>query len=180
MNEKASAGESQDRAPGSKKRGKLMLGRWFVVSAIATVMVGAVAVLASHYVMFAVNLTTSLPEDMFLVVKGIQPKKGQLVAFYFPQTPYYPKNTIVIKIIGGVHGDRVSRKGREYYVNGKPIGISKRTSEKGLPLHFGPTGVLPKNDLFVYTPDKDSYDSRYKAIGWVPRSRVLGRAFGLF
>ena len=41
-------------------------------------------------------------------------------------------------------------------------------------LAAGPTGVLPRGCYFVATPNKDSFDSRYAAIGWICRAQVIG------
>jgi conjugal transfer pilin signal peptidase TrbI len=39
---------------------------------------------------------------------------------------------------------------------------------------LGPTGTIPEGCYFVGTAHKDGFDSRYAAIGWICRPRILG------
>ena len=70
----------------------------------------------------------------------------------------------------------VSRRGREYFVNGRDVGYAKPRSQAGFATTLGPVGVIPADRYFVGTPMKDSFDSRYGEIGWIPRARTVGVA----
>ena len=78
------------------------------------------------------------------------------------------------KIVYGVAGDRVERRGRLFLINGMPAAVAKPRTLRGEPLEAGPTGTIPRRCYFVATPNKDSFDSRYAVIGWICRPRVIG------
>lgn len=82
----------------------------------------------------------------------------------------------VLKIVRGLPGDRVTWRGRDVYINGEFLGTAKEYSLAGEPLARGPEGVIPPGHFFLWTPHKDSYDSRYADIGWVPAQWIRGFA----
>jgi len=134
----------------------------------------------SQRIIVSINTMTSLPQAAFLVLKGKPVLRGEYVAFNPPPNPLYTSQKPFIKIVGGVPGDRVSAKNSQFYINGKFIGLAKPISSKGYPLKTGPTGVLPKDEYFVYAPNPNSFDSRYEAMGWINKSRFIGRAYPVF
>jgi conjugal transfer pilin signal peptidase TrbI len=136
--------------------------------------------LIGPHFMLAVNESNSLPQTFFLVVKGAKVKVGDDVAFYPPDNPLYGSKYPFLKIVGGVPGDVVSRVGREFFVNGQDKGWAYRKAHNGKVLNLGPTGVLGRDEYYVYTPHPKSYDSRYKSIGWIKASHIVGRAYPLF
>ena len=125
--------------------------------------------------LFTVNRTESLTHWAFIVDRRANPKRGDLIYFAPPKNPYYA-DTGFVKIIAGVAGDTVRREAATYFVNDFEIGAAKPVSQKGDPLTPGPIGVIPHGSYFVFTPHKDSYDSRYKDIGWISRDRIIGVA----
>ena len=127
-----------------------------------------------------VNATESFPERLFLIHKGEQATRGQLVAFRWGGGGPYAAGVTFVKRIAGAAGDTVSRSERAFYVNGIPVGIAKRVSRLGLPLAPGPTGVLPPGRYYVQAPHPDSLDSRYALTGWVAEDQIIGRAYALF
>lgn len=126
-----------------------------------------------------INVSDSLPQHIFLVIKNEPVKKGDYLAFYAKHNGVYPTHVPFVKIVGGVSGDKVSRKGELFYVNDHEIGQAKKQSKYGMLLEPGPTGTLGKDQYFVYTNNKDSFDSRYQNIGWVNQDEILGRAIPL-
>ena len=131
--------------------------------------------IVSHY-RFMINATGSLPNFGFLVKLGTYPiKDGEYAAFYPPHNKYYNDKPF-IKIVGGLEGGTVIEQDRIFYVGEKEIGYAKETSIKGDKLDPGPVGVIPPGQYFMYSPHRDSYDSRYSQIGWIPRSRIIGVA----
>jgi len=143
---------------------------------IVSVLCICVAVIFNYKYAIMINATGSLGNWAFLVKKGVIPQeKGEYIAFIPPKNPYYTKT--FVKIIGGVAGDEVRHEERVFYVGDTKIGKAKEVSLKGEPLDIGPVGVIPEDHYFVYTQMKDSYDSKYKTIGWIPKDLVVGTAY---
>ena len=126
-----------------------------------------------------VNATTSLPNWAFLIDRKGMPARGDFVFFAPPPGPLLARHFGARpqpfgKIVYGVAGDRITRQGRLFLVNGKPMALAKPATRFGEPLALGPTGIIPRRCYFVGTPHRDSFDSRYAAIGWVCRPRIIG------
>jgi conjugal transfer pilin signal peptidase TrbI len=126
-----------------------------------------------------INVSPSLPYWALWTTRGAVPQRGDIILFVPPPSPLLeahfgnePKP--FGKVVRGVPGDVVSRKDRAFFVNGRQVATAKTVSRRGEPLALGPTGTVPKGCYFVTTPHKDSFDSRYAAIGWVCKSRILG------
>lgn len=156
--------------------------RWVTITMVIFLGMWVLTWLASPYYTIAINETNSLPQKVFLIKRGVLPKKGELVTFHVPMTgvKYYPPGYQFTKIVKGVAGDRVEYRGREVYLNGQKIGIAKEHSQMGERLDLGFSGVIPPGHYFAWTPSKDSYDSRYKDIGLVSQEQVVGSAVPLF
>jgi len=128
---------------------------------------------------FMINATESLPNWGFFVESGKFPKRGEYVVFdpgHDPLTEkYFGKNpSAFAKVAYGVPGDLVTREGRDVLVNGEIVARTKPLTRKGDPLALGPTGVVPDGCVFAATEHKDGFDSRYAAIGFVCRDRLVG------
>ncbi len=128
---------------------------------------------------FLVNQSTSLPNWAFVVDRNRLPGRGDHVFFDPPPSPLLERHfgrdhQPFGKIVYGVAGDEVTRRGRLFLVNGRAVALAKPTTLRGEPLELGPTGTVPRGCYFVATPNKDSFDSRYALIGWVCRRQVLG------
>jgi len=133
----------------------------------------------AHYTL-GLNATDSLPQRLFLIERGVQPHRGDYVAFRWQGGGPYPAGTTFVKIVAGVPGDVVTRVDGVYFVNGQPMGRAKSVSRQGLPLQPGPTGTVPAGFYYVRAPHPDSLDSRYALTGWVSKSQMIGRAHALF
>lgn len=128
---------------------------------------------------FLINATSSLPNWAFLVDKQRFPERGDLVFFEPPASPLLRRHFGTDpkpfgKIVYGVGGDRVARQGHLFSVNDRPVARAKRVTRLGEPLDVGPTGIIPQGCYFVGTPHRDSFDSRYAAIGWICRRQIIG------
>jgi len=126
-----------------------------------------------------VNATTSLSNWAFLIDRKRMPKRGDFVFFEPPPGPLLARHFGTRpqpfgKIVYGVAGDRITRSGRLFSVDGKAVALAKPATRFGEPLALGPTGIIPRGCYFVGTPHRDSFDSRYAAIGWVCRPRIIG------
>lgn len=136
------------------------------------------------YFAFAWSITDSLPQKMFFVVKNQRNlsefKQGDYVYFNW-QGGIYPKGTPFTKMIVGLPGDTVVRKGRDFFVNGTFYGTAKTLSRQGEPLDANQfSGVIPPNYFWVYAPNKDSLDSRYQTSGLIHAGQIMGKAHPLF
>ncbi|MBR9871461.1 MAG: conjugal transfer protein TraF [Gammaproteobacteria bacterium] len=122
-----------------------------------------------------INASPSLPNFAFWVEMGKLPSiRGEYVLFDAPSNRYYDKP--FVKQVSGLPGDLIENHHGDYFVNGVFTGTAKPRSKTGDLLKAGPTGVIPELHYFVTTPHKDSYDSRYADIGFVPSVLVLGTA----
>jgi conjugal transfer pilin signal peptidase TrbI len=135
--------------------------------------------LFSEYYTIGVNLTDSLPEQIYLISKDKMPRtRDDYISFHAPNNKLHKEP--FLKLVGGIEGDIVEEKSRNFYINGVPIGYAKEYSKTGEKIELGFTGVIPKGCYFVYSNHKDSYDSKYKDIGLVCRADVIGTALPIF
>ena len=127
------------------------------------------------------NFTESLDARVFFVDKTRLPERGDYIAFLPPKTTVYPKGNLrFMKIVLGVEGDTVAVRGREVFLNNKYVATAQPVNRKGMPLEVIKAGVVPKDHYFVWTPHKESFDSRYAEIGWVHKDRVVGTAYRVY
>lgn len=135
---------------------------------------------ALHYE-FAINVSASLPGKLYLIEKGILPNKGEYVAFTYQNDFIYPKGVHLLKRVAGVAGDVVKSSDHRYYVDGRFVGAARPLTSQGLPIQESAlNGVIPAGYYYAQADHPKSFDSRYAAIGLVPSSCVIGRAFRLF
>jgi conjugal transfer pilin signal peptidase TrbI len=154
---------------------RLVLLAGLGAGALALTVLGAFA--KGHALM--INVSPSLPNWAIWTTKGAVPQHGDIILFVPPRSPllqaHFGKEPKPFgKVVSGVPGDVVTRKDRAFFVNGRQVATAKPVSRRGETLALGPTGTVPKGCYFVTTPHKDSFDSRYAAIGWVCGSRILG------
>ena len=165
---------------------------WQVLSPILFVVV------LQQFVRFEVNYTESLPDHVFVTVKGWTTglKHGDYVTYEFPcenSVSLFMKGDHMVKIVGGLPGDRVVMNGnREFAIlhddasdavnsfGGHPMGTAKTHSKTGKAVAPGPTGVIPEGHYYVFAPHPASLDSRYAEVGFLPQSAIVGRTFPLF
>lgn len=130
---------------------------------------------------FTINLSDSLPGTVYLIVKNPDHiDRGDLVAYkYFGYL--YPRKTPFMKEVTGVHGDVISEKNREFFINGHSVGTAKQFSKTGQPLWANSfEGVIPPGKLWVSASSKDSLDSRYEDNGLISEGQVAGKAYKLW
>jgi conjugal transfer pilin signal peptidase TrbI len=129
---------------------------------------------------FAINMTGSLPQRFFLVRFNQKPKVGDLIVFKGPEHLKLPETLTFTKQVKGKGGDIVTRKERDFFINGHWTSKAKTHSLKGEPLALGPVGVIPEGQYYVATEHKDSFDSRYQKMGWVSDAQCIGVAYPLW
>ena len=122
-----------------------------------------------------VAISPSLDHRIFVVVRGFSPdeiRKGDYVVF--TARSHYIKNGIpsrLLKKVSCVSGEMIETKAREYYCDGKYLGMAKSYSLKGEPVDsFAYSGPVPEGMLFVMGNHPDSFDSRY--LGFIERRNV--------
>lgn len=126
-----------------------------------------------------INVSPSLPYWAIWLERGTMPERGEIIVFDPPASKLLSAHFATepkpfTKKVLGVAGDEVTQKARTYFINGKAVAKAKHQSRKGEPLALGPTGIIPYGCYFVGTDHVDGFDSRYAAIGWICRPRVLG------
>jgi len=159
-----------------RQRARLTILRW--ASAFAALLIIAWGI--SPSATLAVNATNSIDGTLFLLVKGVFPKPGEVAAFHPPSGNLYPDGMWFGKYIVGYPGDVVTIVNRSFYINGQFIGTAKVYSTSGIPMEMSSAGVIPAKHYFMWTAHEDSYDSRYKDINWIPESRIFGRVVRIF
>lgn len=152
---------------------------WMRLGILAALIAGAMTVKAladyerGFYISF--NWTQSLPFFAFIVDEDAEPKIGDYIDFWPPENNYYEGISFVKQIVAGP-GDELFCNGRSFFIDGVLIATAKEVSSAGDPLTMGPCGQVPEGHFFVVVPHKDSFDSRYGEIGYVPSSAIRGVA----
>lgn len=126
-----------------------------------------------------INVSPSLPYWAIWLERGVMPARGEIIVFDPPpsallEAHFGKEPKPFAKKVLGVAGDRVTQNARTYFINGKPVAKAKPHSRNGEKLALGPTGTIPMGCYYVGTDHVDGFDSRYAAIGWICRPRVLG------
>lgn len=129
--------------------------------------------------LFLINSSASLPNWAFLITRGREARTDDYIFFDPPESAllrrhFGPQPKIFGKIVYGSADDRVTRRGRAFFINGRQVAVAKSRSFSGEPLALGPVGTIPRGCHFVGTPHKDGLDSRYAAIGWICSHRIIG------
>jgi len=150
---------------------------WSGLGAGAFALSSLAAFAAGHALM--INASPSLPYWAIWLDRGAAPQRGDIILFDPPASPLLAKHfgkepKPFGKRVSGMPGDVVTEKDRVYFVNGRQVAKAKLKSRRGEPLALGPTGTVPRGCYFVTTGHKDGFDSRYAAIGWICRQRILG------
>lgn len=150
---------------------------WSGLGAGAFALSSLAAFAAGHALM--INASPSLPYWAIWLDRGAAPQRGDIILFDPPASPLLAKHfgkepKPFGKRVSGMPGDVVTETDRVYFVNGRQVAKAKLKSRRGEPLALGPTGTVPRGCYFVTTGHKDGFDSRYAAIGWICRQRILG------
>ena len=167
-----------------------------------------VLVIMQLFIRVDVNYTESLPDHVFITVKGWKSgvTYGDYVAYKFPvdsDLTLFRKGDHMVKIVLGKPGDqvvvnsqgaiRIVRKGSTVVGNpeevketmnfeflGTPAGTAKPVSKAGKPLKAIESMVIPEGFFYAYAPHPDSLDSRYAFVGLISDDEVIGRTFPIF
>lgn len=125
-----------------------------------------------------INISDSLPKTLFLLSKRSLPNKlGEYIVYQLPNNKRFGEQKF-IKLVGGIAGQEVVVKGTAYYIEGNYLGSAKDSDASGILVEQQPAGIIPPGHYFAYTLHKDSYDSKYKEVGFI--SSVLGTAYAIY
>jgi len=134
----------------------------------------------SQWFSLGFNITESIPGSVFFIKKSTDDiNVNDMVAFWPPENKLY-KNHYFVKYVRGVGGDVVTMNGQDFFINDEFVGRVKKVSRSGIRLSALGEGVIPDGYFFMWTPHKYSFDSRYKEIGLIPASSVIGTAHRIF
>lgn len=108
-----------------------------------------------------------------------EPKRGDVVVFRYPSDP----RRKFIKRIIGVPGDEITIKNGFLHINGQRLEedyINGPTYGTYSAPTFGPV-LVPDGHYFVLGDNRrNSDDSRYPDVGFVPRKNLVGRALFVY
>lgn len=158
-----------------RKQFRRKLLRWLCVLGMVVMLCWGI----SPFAKLGLNTTASLDGWLFLIVKNQPLERGGLYALMRPENSFYKKLDF-FKIIKGVPGDVVEKKGRAFFINGEPLGVAVEKSMSGQALVAAEGGVIPDQYYFVWTPHERSFDSRYQEIGLIHESHFIGRLYRIF
>lgn len=124
-----------------------------------------------------INLSDSLPQKVFLIQKNASFDKGDYIQLSHQSSDekFFKNGVMMVKQIIGSPGDKIEFKEREFFINGEHFGKTKPLSKDGRNLEQNKTKTLDKNEYFVYTPHKDSFDSRYTHMGYISPTQIVGK-----
>jgi len=129
----------------------------------------------TRFTSLALNQSDSLPQKVFLILKGKELSRGHYLSF---ENSWF--KAPLIKQVIGIEGDKIitDEQGEIWIARkvGKPLSHSK----DGKILHPITPGIIPKNYVFAYAPHPRSFDSRYQEVGLIQVDQILGRAIPLF
>lgn len=130
-----------------------------------------------------ITLTDSVKHRIFWLAdvtpEGIN--KGDYLLFDHdhPWKDKYRGVTKIVKEVGCVGGDILTRTGTEYFCNGVSMGKLISTDSAGHQLlQFSFHGVVPAGKFFMRGHDVKSYDSKY--FGFITHECVIAKAIPLF
>ncbi|GIO10835.1 signal peptidase I [Cohnella xylanilytica] len=164
------------------------LKEWIKALAIAAVLVIVIRwLLVSPFIVDGESMEPNFQDRERIIVNMVlydfrKPKQGEVIVFHVPE-----ENRDFIKRVIAVPGDTVKVEGDTVYVNGKPLDepYLKEALEQAHAegREYNNTdfeeGTVPEGQLFVMGDNRsNSKDSRM--IGYIPMSRVVGRAELIF
>lgn len=130
---------------------------------------------------FAINVSDSLPGNIFIIQKGTLPAKGDYVAFVYQNDFLFPRGMHLLKRVAGIAGDTVNSRDHKYYVNREFVGDALPVTSKGFPISESAlNGRIPSGYYYAQADHPRSFDSRYAALGLVPSDCVIGKAHKVF
>lgn len=154
----------------------------FVIAVVLALFI--ITFIAQSFLVQGSSMEPSLHHGQRLLVDKLsyrfyEPKPGEVVVFRYPADP----RRKFIKRIIGLPGDEISIRNGFLFVNGTQLSedyINGPTYGAYSAPTYGPV-VVPEGSLFVLGDNRrNSDDSRYPDVGFVPRSDIVGRAMFVY
>lgn len=141
----------------------------------------AIAFIANHTLIANAQVPTGSMENTIMPSSRViinrlsyvneEPKRGDIVSFYFPDDGH----TLFIKRIVGLPGETVWGKDGNVYIDGEIL--EEEYLKEEMEGSFGPF-VVPENAWFVMGDNRNnSWDSRYWEDSFVEKREIVGRAW---
>lgn len=149
----------------------------FAVAIILALLI--MAFVGQSYVVQGDSMLPSLHHGERLLVDKLTyrfrpPARGEIIVFAYPRD----HRRKFIKRIVGIPGDRIEIRDRTLFVNGLPVDEDYIQGPMYQP--FGPV-IVPEGTVFVLGDNRNnSEDSRFRDVGPVPRSNIVGRAVAAY
>lgn len=119
--------------------------------------------------LFIYNSTPSIPVGFYYLSANAEPKVGDNIALVFPEKPKHQ----FLKPVSAVEGDFVCSQDGTLSINGSDVAVALKKDSKGNALpRTEICRKLEKDEFFVLSSHKRSYDSRY--FGPVKRLQING------
>lgn len=144
--------------------------------AVIVLLLGVIVFTASFKSAMLVNRSNSLSHRLYLLVKGNNWQKGDLVAIKNFVTSY-TKDQHFTKQIIGVVGDKITVADNYVLVNGIKHAKLKPQTKDNKPLTPIIAQIIPSQYFFVLAEHKDSFDSRYQEFGLVRENHIEGKVY---
>ncbi|BCK01335.1 signal peptidase I [Anaerocolumna chitinilytica] len=138
--------------------------------------------LLNHYVIVSAEVPTGSMENTVMIGDRIiasrlsyhfhEPKRGDIVVFYFPddETQRYLKRII------GLPGDTIEIKDGKVYINGSTEPLKEDYLRETPVGDYGPYTV-PKDSYFMMGDNRnDSFDSRFWEHTYATKDEIIGKA----
>ncbi len=122
----------------------------------------------SSYTSLGINRSDSLDGNVYLILRGIVPKKGDIAAIDGHSTPYSGSVPLLKRVVG---------------FEGDPIILPRHIqnySRKRQKLTATSETYVPKGHVFVLGDHARSFDSRYTEFGFPKAAHILGKAIRLW
>lgn len=159
-----------------------VLSAWLAVTVTLLLCTGSLYLVRDRYAL-GHNVSDSLPQSFFWIVKSEPVQKGDYVAFKYHNQGAgdpFPDGVTFTKFVQATAGATIATSGRDVYVDGRYAGHAKPHSKTGVPLELIAPQVIPPGQLYVLGTHRDSYDSRYARVGLIKQNDVIGKAIPLF
>ncbi|HOK32042.1 MAG TPA: signal peptidase I [Limnochordia bacterium] len=160
--------------------------REYAESLLVSVVLAALIILfiAQSFLVEGSSMEPSFHDGQRLMVEKVsyrfsEPKRGDVVVFRYPGDP----RRKFIKRVIGLPGDEIVIKNGFLHINGQRIEedyINGPTYGTYSAPTFGPV-LVPEGHYFVLGDNRrNSDDSRYPDVGFVPRKNIVGRALFVY
>lgn len=135
--------------------------------------------IGGRYYSFGVNTSDSLSQTFFWLQKNKPVCVGDYVA-YRKTTALHESETLFVKRVAAVAGDKVTHREGSFYINGLYIGDVEDETRDGEALMPGFQGEIPGSFYFALGEHPLSFDSRYQEMGLIHEDAIIARAMPLY